>query len=96
MSLLQKKITNNRRTSITEVFVVPENGWIENVSCVAEGDPEGEYSINIYIDEKYIQRFDFKVKLPAKFLYDQIKFEPPTRFNEEKNNHTIIPKRSTE
>ena len=55
-------IINDRRTSITNQFVVPDKGWIENLWCFVEGDPEGDYSMKVYLNEKFIEQFDFKVK----------------------------------
>ena len=61
------RIVNNRRTSITERFVTPDKGWVENEWCVAKGDPEGDYLIKVYFDDQFIQKFDFEVrKLPTK------------------------------
>ncbi len=56
------KITNNRRVSITERYVVPKNGWIKNTWCVVKGDPVGDYSIKVFVDETFVQQFDFELK----------------------------------
>lgn len=56
------EITDARRTSITEEFVTMKDGWIKNSWCVAPGDPEGEYSMEVYINGQFVKRFDFEVR----------------------------------
>lgn len=59
-------ITKDRQTSVTEKFAAPDKGWISNSWCVAEGDPEGHYSMEVSINNKFIERFEFEViKLPS-------------------------------
>ena len=61
------RIVNNRRTSITKRFVTPVDGWVENAWCVVKGDPEGDYSIKVYLNNQFIKKFDFEIrKLPKK------------------------------
>jgi len=61
------RIVNNRRTSITKRFVIPDDGWVENAWCVVKGDPEGDYSIKVYLNNQFIKKFDFEIrKLPKK------------------------------
>ena len=55
-------IINDRRTSITNRFAVPDKGWIENLWCFVEGDPEGNYSMRVYLNEIFVQQFDFQAK----------------------------------
>ncbi len=38
-----------------------EDGELSNAWCVAEGDPQGAYSISVYTGEKLLHRFDFTV-----------------------------------
>ncbi len=57
-------IAKDRLKSVTEKFAVPEDGWVSNTWCVAEGDPEGRYSMEISIDGTFVERFDFDVIRP--------------------------------
>lgn len=52
----------DRTTAITEEFTAPDDGWIASSWCIAEGDPVGAHSIEVYIDGQLIRRFDFEVK----------------------------------
>ncbi|WP_085907464.1 hypothetical protein [Kiloniella majae] len=54
-------ISNDRKTSITEKFIVPDDGWIENSWCVAEGDPNGIYIMEIFISDIFVHEFKFEV-----------------------------------
>jgi hypothetical protein len=54
-------ISKDRHTSVTEKFSILKNGWISNSWCVAEGDPEGKYSMDVYILGEFIKRFNFNV-----------------------------------
>ena len=56
------KIIDERRTSITTRFVTPDKGWVENVWCVVEGDPEGNHSMKVYFNDQFIKLFDFEVR----------------------------------
>ena len=56
------KIINKRRTSVTNRFVTPDNGWVENAWCVIKGDPEGDYSMKVYLNDQFIEKFYFKVR----------------------------------
>ena len=55
-------IINDGRTSITKRFAVPDKGWIENFWCFAEGDPEGNYSMRVYFNGRFVEQFDFEAK----------------------------------
>jgi len=57
-------IIDERRTSVTNRFVTPDKGWVENVWCVLEGDPEGDYSMKVYFNDQFIKQFDFEVRRP--------------------------------
>lgn len=58
------RIVGDRRTSITERFEVLRDGWVANSWCVAEGDPEGRYTMEVFINDVFIERFDFLVREP--------------------------------
>ncbi len=53
----------DRTTATTEQFVAPDaEGWIASSWCIAEGDPVGPHSIDVYLDGAHVKRFDFEVK----------------------------------
>ncbi len=55
----------DRKKTVTERFVRPRDGWISNFWCVAKGDPEGTYAMEVFIAEQFVKRFDFDVRKPA-------------------------------
>ena len=55
-------IAKNRKSSVTEKFAHVRDGWISHSWCVAEGDPEGKYMMEVYIEGKFVKRFDFEVR----------------------------------
>jgi hypothetical protein len=57
-------IINKRQTSITTQFAAPDKGWIKHGWCVAKGDPEGDYSMRVYFNDRFIKKFDFEVRKP--------------------------------
>jgi hypothetical protein len=56
----------DRKTAITEQFAAPQDGWIASSWCIVEGDPVGAHSIEVFIDDRLIRRFDFEVRRPTK------------------------------
>ena len=52
------------RTLITEEFAAPDDGWISNFWCLVDGDPEGNHTIDVWIDGAFARRFDFEVIRP--------------------------------
>lgn len=53
----------DRTTATTEQFAAPDaEGWIASSWCIAEGDPVGLHSIDVYIDGEHVRHFDFEVK----------------------------------
>ena len=52
----------DRTTATTEEFQAPHDGWIGNRWCIAEGDPVGAHSIDVFVDGALVQHFDFEVK----------------------------------
>lgn len=54
-------ISNDRKKSITKRFVLPQDGWIGNGWCVAKGDPNGTYSMKIFVSGVAIKEIDFEV-----------------------------------
>ncbi|WP_193370659.1 hypothetical protein [Pelagibius marinus] len=57
------KYSADRTTATTEEFAAPDNnGWISSRWCIAEGDPVGPHSIDVYIDDNLVKHFAFEVK----------------------------------
>lgn len=53
----------DRTTATTDAFAAPDaEGWITSNWCIAAGDPVGDHSIDVYIDDKLVKHFDFEVK----------------------------------
>lgn len=55
----------DRTTATTEEYKAPEEGWISSDWCIAEGDPLGAHSIEVFIEDALVRRFDFEVKRPG-------------------------------
>src|SRR3546814_25348 len=55
----------DRTTATTEEYKAPEEGWISSDWCIAEGDPLGAHSIEVFIEDALARRFDFEVKRPG-------------------------------
>ncbi len=56
------KVTDDKKTSITEKAVAPIHGVIFNAWEVAPGDPKGHYVIRVIIENTEEQRFEFDVQ----------------------------------
>lgn len=57
------KYSADRTTATTEEFAAPDkDGWISSHWCIAEGDPVGAHSIDVYIDGHLVRHFAFEVK----------------------------------
>jgi hypothetical protein len=57
------KYSADRTTATTEEFAAPDkDGWISSHWCIAEGDPVGAHSIDVYIDDSLVRHFAFEVK----------------------------------
>ena len=57
-----QSLSADRRISITEGEATPAQGMIFNAWSVAPGDPAGTYRIRVFIDNRLVETFDFKVK----------------------------------
>jgi hypothetical protein len=55
----------DRTTATTEKFEAPKDGWLESNWCIAEGDPTGPHSIDVFIEDEFVRHFDFEVKKPG-------------------------------
>jgi hypothetical protein len=51
------------RVSVTEKVLEVDNGVINNGWCVTEGDPTGDYKIEVYVNEVLAESFNFTVGL---------------------------------
>ena len=51
------------RVSVTEKVLEVDNGVINNGWCVTEGDPTGDYKIEVYINGVLAESFNFIVGL---------------------------------
>jgi hypothetical protein len=57
-----RSMSDDRRTTITERDVSPQNGVIFNSWAVATGDPSGTYRMRISIEGRLVRTFEFQVK----------------------------------
>ncbi len=57
-----RRISKDRKTSVTERTAQVVNGHIFNVWSVAEGDPRGPHSIRVYASGKLLATFNFEVR----------------------------------
>jgi hypothetical protein len=58
------KISPDGKTATTEAEVVMDDGIIQNMWSVADGDPSGDYEIRLFIEGKLVRTFKFKVEPP--------------------------------
>lgn len=56
------KVAKNRDLADTELILPLTTGTIGNGWCVAEGDPRGRYSIEVFDGRRRLKRFDFRVE----------------------------------
>ena len=56
-------LLHNNRVSVTEKVLEIDNGVINNGWCVTEGDPTGNYKIEVYINGVLAESFNFMVGL---------------------------------
>ncbi|MFN6540357.1 MAG: hypothetical protein RM021_028960 [Nostoc sp. EkiNYC01] len=54
-------ISADGTTSVTRRTQAAPNGVIENFWTIAPGDPVGKYKIEVYIDDRLINTFEFEV-----------------------------------
>jgi len=55
-------VSGDRKTSVTEREVQPENGLISNFWEVAAGDPQGRYAIRVFVEDTLVATFEFDVE----------------------------------
>ena len=56
-------LLNKNKISVMEKEIEVDNGTIKNIWCVAEGDPIGNYKIEVYINGALAESFGFTVGL---------------------------------
>lgn len=54
-------VSADHRTAVTERAVSPADGWLENYWSFTEGDPEGLYTLRIFVDDQLAREFRFRV-----------------------------------
>lgn len=57
-----RTVSADGKTLTTERQVAPMQGVIGNTWQIMRGDPQGQYRINVSIDGKLVQTFNFEVK----------------------------------
>lgn len=58
----------DRTTATTEEYKAPQDGWIDGTWCIAEGDPTGAHTIDVYVEDAHAHHFAFEVKKPSKII----------------------------
>ncbi len=59
----EQTLHHDNKISVSEEDIKVVNGMIESMWCVAEGDPTGNYKIEVYIKGVLVKSFDFVVGL---------------------------------
>jgi hypothetical protein len=54
-------ISEDRRVAVTERVVRTWDGWLENYWSFTDGDPEGLYTLRVYVDDELAREFTFRV-----------------------------------
>lgn len=54
-------LTSDRSVGTTSLLDSIDDGELSNRWCVAEGDPEGAYSIEVHTGDRLLHRFEFTV-----------------------------------
>lgn len=52
----------DRTTATTEEYKAPQDGWIDGTWCIAEGDPVGAHTIDVFVEDAHAHHFAFEVK----------------------------------
>lgn len=55
-------ISEDQRTATTPLSLTPQDGWIASGWCVSEGDPEGDYTIEVRAGDKVLETFAFELR----------------------------------
>jgi hypothetical protein len=59
----KQTLHHDNKISVVEEDIKVVNGMIESMWCVAEGDPTGNYKIEVYIKGVFVKSFNFTVGL---------------------------------
>src|SRR5690606_20086432 len=54
-------ISDDRSKATTPLTLTPQDGWIASGWCVSDGDPAGDYVIEIRSGDELLHRFDFEL-----------------------------------
>ncbi|MCR6670310.1 hypothetical protein [Devosia ginsengisoli] len=55
-------ISDDQRTATSTMSLTPDDGWIGHGWCVVEGDPAGDYVIEVKSGDEVLHRFDFELQ----------------------------------
>lgn len=55
-------ISEDQRTATTPLSLTPQDGWIAGGWCVSEGDPEGDYRIEVRAGDTVLETFEFELR----------------------------------
>ncbi|WNJ99973.1 peptidoglycan-binding domain-containing protein [Thalassospiraceae bacterium LMO-JJ14] len=58
-----KKVTpsSDGKSAVTDMMLEIKDDMVSHVWCIAEGDPIGDYSIDVFLDDVFVETFDFEV-----------------------------------
>ena len=51
----------DQKSATTEMKLKIKDGWVRNIWCLAEGERLGAYSIEVFLNGKFIKTFNFNV-----------------------------------
>ncbi|MES0807988.1 hypothetical protein ABLO27_00805 [Roseibium sp. SCPC15] len=55
------EVSSDRKAATTTRFIPVVDGWVEHSWCVSEGDPTGQCSLDVTIDDLATERFEFQI-----------------------------------
>jgi hypothetical protein len=55
-------ISEDQRTATTPLTLTPQDGWIASGWCVSEGDPQGDYRIEVRAGDTVLEAFEFELR----------------------------------
>ena len=54
------RLSDDRRTAVTEHLITPSEGWLQRDWSVTEGDPEGAYEMRVFLNDELVRTFKFE------------------------------------
>jgi hypothetical protein len=57
------RVSANRKVATVERMQEPVRGWIAEIIRVADGDPEGKHTLQIFVDDQPVTNFQFETRL---------------------------------